>query len=45
MTKSKISMQLMHGNNKIALSLCAGDAILDRNKKNKKKGMTTLIAA
>jgi hypothetical protein len=42
MTKSKISMRLMHYHNKIALSLCAGDAILDRNKKDE---MTLLIAA
>jgi hypothetical protein len=33
MAKSKISMRLMHGHNKIALPLGAGDAILDQNKK------------
>jgi hypothetical protein len=41
MAKSKISMRLMHKHNKIALPLCAGDAILDQNKK---RGMTMLIA-
>jgi hypothetical protein len=33
MAKSKISMRLMHKDNKIALPLCADDAILDQNKK------------
>jgi hypothetical protein len=42
MTKSKFSMLLMHGHNKIALPLCAGDAILDQNKN---KGMTMVITA
>jgi hypothetical protein len=28
MAESKIGMQAMHAHNKIALSLCAGDAIL-----------------
>jgi hypothetical protein len=35
MTKSKISMRLMQDHNKIALPLCAGDAILDPNKKER----------
>jgi hypothetical protein len=42
MAKSKISMRLMHDHNKIALSLCAGDAILDQNKKER---ITLPIAA
>jgi hypothetical protein len=42
MTKSKFSMLLMHGHNKIALPLRAGDAILDQKKNN---GMTMVITA
>jgi len=44
MAKSKFSMRLMHGHNKIALSLCACDAILNQNKKMDDDGNRCLIA-